>query len=103
MRLESLDGLFFEPDGSFLWRVNVDSGKGHPRDCSQVDGMLYDACGQLQYIQLTGKASLSMWRGVVQQIDSNLLQNGVVMDIQTTQLKNVPTFEQITWGGISED
>lgn len=54
-RLEELPKLYFEPDGSFVW-----SGIDH-----QVFGMLYDAAGRLQYVELRGRCSQSVWRSLV--------------------------------------
>lgn len=60
-RLQQLDRLYFEPDGSFTWVVEASSRQ-------QVDGMLYDAGGQLQYVDLKGLCSLAAWRELVDAI-----------------------------------
>lgn len=46
--LEALDGMFCEPDGSFVWS----SRPGEPR--WQVDGVLYDRHGRLLFVDLKG-------------------------------------------------
>lgn len=50
-RLGQHGGIAFEPDGSLVW-----SGDGGRH---QIFGMLYDAMGQLQYIELRGNATAS--------------------------------------------
>ncbi len=54
-RLEALPRLHFEPDGSFVW-----AGANY-----QVFGMLYDAAGLLQYVELRGECPLAIWRQLV--------------------------------------
>ncbi|MEM9827111.1 MAG: hypothetical protein AAF958_11010 [Planctomycetota bacterium] len=47
--LEAAGRVAFEPDGSFVWAET--GGK------QQIFGMLYDAAGQLQYVELRGNCS----------------------------------------------
>lgn len=47
-RLAELPRLFIEPDGSFVW-VGDSSGPAW-----QVDGVLYDRAGRVQYVELKG-------------------------------------------------
>ena len=49
-RLGRLERLYFEPDGSFVW-VGAASGD---RSAWQLDGVLYDRAGRLQYVELKG-------------------------------------------------
>jgi hypothetical protein len=57
-RLESFDRLVFEPDGSFVW-------KGDTPTSWQLDGVLYDRDGRVQYLELKGAGPASaldkMW------------------------------------------
>lgn len=48
-RLSALPRMFFEPDGSFVWRGERDGRTW------QVDGNLYDGGGRLQYVDLKGE------------------------------------------------
>lgn len=48
-RLSALPRMFFEPDGSFVWRGERDG------ETWQVDGNLYDGGGRLQYVDLKGE------------------------------------------------
>jgi hypothetical protein len=92
MRLEQLDKLYFEPDGSFVWsRSRVE----------QIFGMLYDSAGKLQYVDLQGSSSLKTFRAVVDAIscgDRNLttvsLPSGEVQDLQS--------FETLVWNRDAE-
>jgi hypothetical protein len=47
--------LFFEPDGSFVWRTPE----------GQLDGQLYDGPAALQYVELRGKCTRVMWEQMV--------------------------------------
>jgi hypothetical protein len=47
-RLVALPRMFFEPDGSFVW-VSDQGAAGW-----QVDGVLYDRAGRVQYAELKG-------------------------------------------------
>lgn len=80
-RLQQLGRLYFEPDGSFTWAVEL-------RRRQQVDGMLYDAGGQLQYVDLKGDCSLEAWQKLMGAIcpESDLwvsrLRSGVLQPLQ---------------------
>ncbi len=86
-RLERLTRMFFEQDGSFVWT---------PESDQQIDGMLYDAQGKLQYVELKGICTLASWRVLLIAIGGDS-QNGVVMVIPTRELKDLPTFERAHW------
>lgn len=47
-RLNALPRMFFEPDGSFVWR-------GESPQVFQWDGELYDAGGRVQHVELRGR------------------------------------------------
>ncbi|TWU23058.1 hypothetical protein Pla52o_25920 [Novipirellula galeiformis] len=88
-RLESLPKLFFELDGSFVWS---------PDRSQQIDGMLYDAQDQIQYVDLQGQCSLESWRKLITAIVGGPSEDCVVMVIPTRELKILPAFEQSIWG-----
>jgi hypothetical protein len=48
--LETLDRLYFEPDGSFVWTG------GSAVDRWQIDGLVYDRAGRVQYVDLKASA-----------------------------------------------
>ncbi len=89
-RLQQLPQLYFELDGSFVWS---------PDRAQQIDGMLYDAQGRLQYVDLQGQCSFESWDAVIGAInDSRTATDCFVMVIPTRELKNLPTFEHSIWG-----
>src|SRR5687768_7138218 len=47
-RMEALERMFVEPDGSLLW-VGEDASQRW-----QVDGNVYDRAGRVQYVELNG-------------------------------------------------
>ena len=95
-RLERLDKLYFEPDGSFVW--NRDAGR------QQIFGMLYDAAGTLQYVDLRGTASRQTFQSVV----DSLLPGVVLADatkctvvrLADGSMQDLQSFANLTWGGI---
>lgn len=54
-KLGSMPGLFFEMDGSFVW-VDHDFTPS-----SQMDGMVYDRQGKLEYVEITGACNTQQW------------------------------------------
>ena len=46
--LEQLPRMFFEPDGSFVWKI----ADGLPRQ--QLDGLLFDRDGRVRFVELKG-------------------------------------------------
>jgi hypothetical protein len=54
-RLEQLERMYFEWDGSFVW-------VGDTPTRWQVDGMLYDHSGRLHRVELKGSCPQSAWR-----------------------------------------
>ncbi len=60
----SLPGMYFEMDGSFVW---VDRNTDPP---SQMDGMVYDRNGRLEYVEVKGACNAQQWRVLCQVICS---------------------------------
>lgn len=88
--LAALDRLYFEPDGSFLW-------VGGQPEAWQIDGMLYDAAGSLQYVDLRGHCPLPQWRRLI----SALVPPGsplAVVRLNDGALQNLQQFEAEVWG-----
>jgi hypothetical protein len=83
--------LHFEPDGSFLWVR--DAGQ------QQIDGMLYDAAGKLQYCELRGSCQIDTWRQLVVAIRGGEPLDLVVMRLPQRQLQDLQTFEKEGWIG----
>lgn len=88
--LATLGRLYFEPDGSFLW-------VGEQPAAWQIDGMLYDAAGSLQYVDLRGRCPLPQWRRLI----SALVPSGsplAVVRLSDGELQNLQQFEAEVWG-----
>ncbi len=91
-RLQRLERCFFEPDGSFTWVIDA-------RQRQQVDGMLYDAAGRLQYVDLKGTCSCAAWQRLVAQIAP--AASLTVLPVQQGGLQPLQRFETLQWGNPS--
>ena len=89
VRLETLERLYFEPDGSFVW--SRDGG------AQQVYGMLYDAVGLIQYGELRGHCERSTWSQLVEAIAGEAGQPLLVMRLPERELQNLQSFEAELW------
>ena len=92
-RLMGIESLYFEPDGSFVWTCR--------RSGEQVDGMLYDAGGRLQYVELSGQCGRSAWRQLLVALfgkseDSRQLK---VVNLPDRRVQSLQAFEQTTISG----
>ncbi len=96
-RIQDVALAYFEPDGSFAVTDPVSGGK--------VFGMLYDAYGQLQYVELRGRCDGPVWadliacflRGSVDQhADAPLASVKVLPD---GPLQDLQSFEDSWFGG----
>lgn len=54
-KLGSMPGMVFEMDGSFVW-VDHDF-----TPASQMDGMVYDRLGKLEYVEIKGTCNAQQW------------------------------------------
>ena len=54
-RLGGMTGMYFEMDGSFVW---VDHTSDPP---GQMDGMVYDRNGRLEYVEIKGACNSRQW------------------------------------------
>lgn len=61
-KLGSMPGMFFEMDGSFVW-VDHDF-----RPASQMDGMVYDRHGKLEYVEIKGACNTGQWHSLCQAV-----------------------------------
>jgi hypothetical protein len=60
--LDTLDRLYLEPDGSFVWTGETESNspEAAPPGRWQLDGELYDRDGRLAYVVLKGNAPIEV-------------------------------------------
>ena len=91
-RLEILEGISLEPDGSFGFVA--EAGK------ERLFGMLYDAGDRLQYVDLQAQLSFDHWRKIVVAIcgPQEVLATLTVLQLPDRILKTFQQFETETWG-----
>ncbi len=91
-RLEVIDGISLEPDGSFGFVA--DAGK------ERLFGMLYDAGDRLQYVDLQAELSFDHWRKIVEAVcgPGEVLATLTVLQLPDRSLKTFQQFETETWG-----
>lgn len=90
-RLERIDRLFIEPDGSLVWTCDS------PRQ--QVDGVIYDAADRIQYVDLQGCCTLASWRTLLAALAPELGQRAVVLSLPDRRRQFLQAFETSTFGG----
>ena len=84
-RLASLERLYFEPDGSFVW-----SSQGGQE---QIFGMVYDAAGQVQYVELRGNCRRTSWQGLLEALTGGQTSDLRVLLLPRRELQELQTFE----------
>ncbi len=62
-QLSAWPGMYFEMDGSFVWVSTERSEDGAAR--WQLDGMIYDRAGTVQYVELKGRCDRNAWTKLV--------------------------------------
>jgi periplasmic divalent cation tolerance protein len=62
-QLTSWPGMYFEMDGSFVWVSTERDVAGAA--CWQLDGMIYDRAGTVQYVELKGRCDRNAWSKLV--------------------------------------
>jgi hypothetical protein len=60
-QLESLPRMFIEWDGSFVWRGDCENSTAGESSQWQLDGMVYDHLGAIQYLELKGCCTQTAW------------------------------------------
>ena len=83
--LERMPEMLFEPDGSFAW-----ASVKH-----QLVGMIYDAGGQIQYVELRGHCAPQQLRDLIETLaGSPQIDEFAVMVLPNRQWKIFHTFEK---------
>ena len=77
-----------ELDGAFVVRV-MSSG-------CQIDGMIYDLAGVVQYIELVGRATQNTWLGLIESL-CNDLSKVSCQNLKTGRVSSVAEFQQSVW------
>ena len=89
-RLAQIPGNHIELDGSFAWR---------PSAQTQIDGMIYDAYGCIQHIDLKATCDSDSWRAVVDAVSSGApeMLTVQVLSVDHRPVKNLHEFEKATF------
>jgi len=66
--LGRMPSMFFEMDGSFVW---VDHSF---TPASQMDGMVYDRQGKLEYVEVKGACNAYQWKSLCQAVCGLVIQ-----------------------------
>ncbi|MEZ6086831.1 MAG: hypothetical protein R3C05_02115 [Pirellulaceae bacterium] len=90
-QLEESDQVFVEPDGSFVYRCHQAS--------FHVDGMIYDADGRIQYIELKGTCFPSNWRTLLMMLGIRDPDTCAVQDIANGVVQSLEAFERERFQG----
>ena len=68
--LSQWQGMFIELDGSFVWAFVSDSRR------YQLDGMVYDRDGAIEYVELKGELIPEMWNRLMMALADNAADSG---------------------------
>lgn len=92
-RLQAVDRLYFEMDGSFVWTG------GESRNSWQLDGMVYDAAGKVQYLDLKGWCPFPNWHFLLETIasDHSHRADWIVVRMPEMSELSLGHFETIVW------
>ncbi|WP_146415675.1 MULTISPECIES: hypothetical protein [Crateriforma] len=89
--LQQIQTLYFEPDGSFAF-------KG-PASGLELFGMVYDAYGAIQYVEIRGRCDWADWQRLVACFISGgtAPKSAVVKSLPGGELQTLQDFERLTW------
>lgn len=96
-KLEQWDGMFFEMDGSFVWRSK--ERKSVSENLWQLDGMLYDRAGKVEYVELKGSCSREAWKKISDLLSQEGGQPLMVYAVNHGFWLEVEQFEAIAFVG----
>jgi hypothetical protein len=89
----SWEGMYAEPDGSWVW-VYHQEGKRY-----QLDGMLYDQAGAIEYVEIKGQATKEAWDKICNLLLADFQRTGP--DAPAVHLR-VHDIEQQCWRSPSD-
>lgn len=91
--LQNVDRLYFEMDGSFIWTGEAAESRW------QLDGMIYDAAGAIQYIDIKGWCPLPEWLDLLNTIadQAEWDHRWTVMRLPQLSAQSLGDFNQEIW------
>ncbi len=72
--MSQLPRMFFEMDGSFVWRgqygrvQHINSSERDVEQSWQIDGMVYDVAGRVSRVELKGDCQLEQFQQLVERL-----------------------------------
>ena len=114
-RLQRLPRMYFEWDGSWVWTGELTVAGSPTSRRWQLDGMVYDAAGVVQYIELKGTCPWAAWQKLIAACGSFAVSDAVgnsggfptdagrwtVTWVTGQELWELPRFQQTFWGGVA--
>ncbi len=95
-RLQLLERMFVEMDGSFVWTGEDQHHSSALPSRWQLDGMLYDVGRHLQRMELKGRCPQARWRQLLNTLDWPT-QPLVAYQYATGSFVDIATLEQSLW------
>jgi hypothetical protein len=93
-RLQLLDRMYFEMDGSFVWTGECDNERW------QLDGVVYDSMGSIQYIDLKGWCPWPNWIHFLAIVGGNPEADGerwIAVRLAPSERQTLDLFHQSIW------
>lgn len=91
-RLEQIERLHFEWDGSFVWRGSAGE------EPWQIDGMLYDLGERIQYVDLKGSCPRESWRKLLEIFAEGGSGEFAILRLPVREELDRARFEEEIWG-----
>jgi len=86
-RVSDWAGLYFEMDGSFVWAI-----RDGDTPVGQIDGMIYDRDGAIEYLDLKGVGPVDAWERLLVVLltdkSSWSLENLRIFDVTTGNFRS---------------
>ena len=94
-RLSDFERIYFELDGSFVWTGGSEHGRW------QLDGMVYDAAGAVQYVDIKGWCPWKIWNSFLTILggDEGWSEDWTVIRLPAQREQTLATFNEEIWEG----
>lgn len=95
-RLSAIDRLYFEMDGSFVWTGTAGENRW------QLDGMIYDRGGRIQYVDVKGNCPRQVWHQLLEIFAGRATAAITVLRLPEQRRISGRSFEEEIWGNLSQ-